>query len=95
MSRDLTFRRVCWPARQEGRYNSSTGWHWAALPFANGQFAGIVAAGVFTSGHVGAEGLDELIRICRPDGVIVLTVKNTLWEEGFAPALPISRIAAS
>lgn len=54
------------------------------LPFADGHFAGIVAAGVFTSGHVGVEGLDELVRICRPGGVIVLTVKTTLWEGGFA-----------
>jgi len=55
-----------------------------ALPFADGAYAGIVSAGVFTSGHVGVEGLDELIRICRPGGVIVLTVKNTLWQAGFA-----------
>jgi predicted TPR repeat methyltransferase len=54
------------------------------LPFADDHFAGIVSAGVFTSGHVGVEGLDELIRICRPGGVIVLTVKNTLWEGGFS-----------
>ena len=54
-----------------------------ALPFADGAYAGIVSAGVFTSGHVGVEGLDELIRICRPGGVIVLTVKNTLWQAGF------------
>ena len=54
------------------------------LPFADGHFAGIVSAGVFTSGHVGVEGLDELIRICRPGGVIVLTVKNTLWDGGFS-----------
>jgi len=54
------------------------------LPFADGHFAGIVSAGVFTTGHVGAEGLDELIRICRKGGAIVLTVKNTLWEGGFA-----------
>jgi predicted TPR repeat methyltransferase len=54
------------------------------LPFADGHFAGIVSAGVFTSGHVGVEGLDELIRICRPGGVIVLTVKDTLWEGGFS-----------
>lgn len=53
------------------------------LPFSDGHFAGIVSAGVFTSGHVGVEGLDELIRICRPGGVIVLTVKNTLWDGGF------------
>ena len=55
-----------------------------ALPFADDHFAGIVSAGVFTTGHVGAEGLDELVRICRPGGVIVLTVKNTLWQDGFA-----------
>ncbi|AZO34919.1 methyltransferase domain-containing protein [Mesorhizobium sp. M2A.F.Ca.ET.037.01.1.1] len=53
------------------------------LPFADGAYAGIISAGVFTSGHVGVEGLDELIRICRPGGVIVLTVKNTLWDAGF------------
>lgn len=54
------------------------------LPFSDHTFAGIVSAGVFTSGHVGAEGLDELIRATRPGGVIVLTVKNTVWDEGFA-----------
>ncbi|MDX8453183.1 class I SAM-dependent methyltransferase [Mesorhizobium sp. VK9D] len=54
------------------------------LPFADGAYAGIISAGVFTSGHVGIEGLDELIRICRSGGVIVLTVKNTLWHAGFA-----------
>ncbi|MER9137821.1 class I SAM-dependent methyltransferase [Mesorhizobium sp. M0830] len=54
------------------------------LPFADGAYAGIISAGVFTSGHVGVEGLDELIRICRPGGIIVLTVKNTLWDQGFA-----------
>ncbi|MBN9548368.1 MAG: SAM-dependent methyltransferase, partial [Alphaproteobacteria bacterium] len=40
--------------------------------------------GVFTFGHVGVEGLGELMRICRPGGIIVLTVKNTLWDAGFA-----------
>ncbi len=54
------------------------------LPFADGAFAGIVSAGVFTSGHVGVEGLDELVRICAAGGVIVLTVKTTLWSGGFA-----------
>ncbi len=54
------------------------------LPFVDGQFAGIVSAGVFTSGHVGVEGLDELIRSCAGGGVIVLTVKGTLWDSGFA-----------
>lgn len=53
------------------------------LPFEDGRFAGVIAAGVFTPGHVGAEGLGELIRICRPGGVIVLTVKEALWAAGF------------
>lgn len=54
------------------------------LPFADGQFAGIVSTGVFTSGHVGVEGLAELIRSCATGGIIVLTVKSTLWQAGFA-----------
>ncbi|MCC5975796.1 MAG: class I SAM-dependent methyltransferase [Rubellimicrobium sp.] len=53
------------------------------LPFADGQFAGIVSTGVFTTGHVGAEALEELVRICAPGGVLVLTVKNTVWNDGF------------
>ncbi len=53
------------------------------LPFADDHFAGVISAGVFTTGHVGAEGLDELVRICRPGGVVVLTVKNALWESEF------------
>jgi ubiquinone/menaquinone biosynthesis C-methylase UbiE len=59
------------------------------LPFADNAYAGVISAGVFTSGHVGEEGLDELLRITRPGGVVVLTVKNTLWEAGFA-----ARVAA-
>ena len=54
------------------------------LPFADGHFGGVISAGVFTSGHVGAEGLDELIRITRAGGVIVLTIKGTLWDSGFS-----------
>jgi predicted TPR repeat methyltransferase len=55
-----------------------------ALPFADRAYAGVVSAGVFTSGHVGVEGLDELIRICRSGGVIVLTVKDVMWTGMFA-----------
>jgi SAM-dependent methyltransferase len=54
------------------------------LPFADGYFAGIVSSGVFTTGHVGAEGLDELVRVTRPGGAIVLTVKTTLWDGAIA-----------
>ena len=57
------------------------------LPFADDTYAGITSTGVFTTGHVGPEGLDELVRVCRPGGVIVLTVKDTLWFGGFADYL--------
>lgn len=57
------------------------------LPFESGAFAGIISVGVFTSGHVGAEGLDELIRVCRPGGAIVLTVKTTLLADSMAARL--------
>lgn len=57
------------------------------LDFADGQFAAVISTGVFTTGHVGAEALPELVRITRPGGVIVLTVKGTLWAQGFDAAL--------
>lgn len=59
----------------------------AALPFPDGRFAAVVASGVFTTGHVGPEGLPELIRVTRKGGPIVLTVKSTLWSEGFLAAV--------
>ncbi len=75
-------------ARAKGSYD---GLHRAALgtrlPFAADAFAGVVSSGVFTTGHVGPEGLDDLVRICRPGGVLVLTVKTTLWADGFAAHL--------
>ena len=53
------------------------------LDFEDGTYAAVVSTGVFTAGHVGVEGLPELFRVVRPGGVVVLTVKVTLWESGF------------
>ncbi len=75
-------------ARTKGSYSAL---HCLALggdlPFADGYFAGIISTGVFTTGHVGAEALPELVRICRKGGVIVLTVKEAIWTAGFAEGL--------
>lgn len=72
-------------ARRKGVYQAL---HCAALggplPFADGEFAAVVSTGVFTTGHVGAEALDELVRIVRPGGVLAITVKDTVWSGGFA-----------
>jgi SAM-dependent methyltransferase len=54
-----------------------------ALPFPTGHFAGVISGGVFTSGHVGPDGVNELLRICQPGGAVVMTVKCTLWNGGF------------
>ena len=65
-----TFRKAC--SRKPNAKGAYAALHCLALggplPFPDGHFAGIVSAGVFTSGHVGAEGLGELVRICRPGG---------------------------
>jgi SAM-dependent methyltransferase len=53
------------------------------LPFDDGQFSAAVCVGVFTTGHVGPEGLDELVRIVGHGGVVVLTVKERIWASGF------------
>jgi len=57
------------------------------LDMADGAYAAVISTGVFTTGHVGAEALPELLRILRPGGVLVLTVKETLWQGGFETAL--------
>jgi predicted TPR repeat methyltransferase len=54
-----------------------------SLPFADASYVGIVSAGVFTTGHVGAEALGELARICRAGGILVVTVKLPMWQNGF------------
>lgn len=47
-------------------------------------YDGIVSAGVFTNGHVGPKGIDELLRIAKPGAPIVLTVRDSAWEaDGF------------
>ncbi|MHA7774535.1 class I SAM-dependent DNA methyltransferase [Roseibium sp. M-1] len=47
-------------------------------------YDGIVSTGVFATGHVGPEGLDELIRVAKPGASIVLTIRESSFEaEGF------------
>ncbi|MEO0486525.1 MAG: class I SAM-dependent methyltransferase [Pseudomonadota bacterium] len=58
------------------------------LDCADDHYGGVVSAGTFTLGHVGPEPLNELIRITRPGGLIVLTVNLAHWQaQGFDAAL--------
>ncbi len=45
-------------------------------------FAAVVASGVFTEGHAPSSSFDELIRVTRPGGCLVFSVRNDLYEEG-------------
>lgn len=71
-------------ARSKGAYRE---FHHAflgePLPFADARYAAAISTGVFTTGHVGTEGLPELFRAVQPGGLIIVTVKMTLWESGF------------
>jgi predicted TPR repeat methyltransferase len=53
------------------------------LPFEDDRYDAAVSTGVFTAGHVGVEGLPELFRVVRSGGVVILSVKMTVWESGF------------
>jgi len=63
-------------ARKKGCYREL---HEAALgdrlDFTNDHFAAVTALGVFTKGHVGPEAFGELLRITRPGGHMVISVR--------------------
>ena len=44
------------------------------LPIADDSYAAVVSSGTFTHGHVGPEGLDELMRVAKPSALFVLSV---------------------
>ena len=57
------------------------------LPIDDGVYGGAVCAGMFTSGHVGAACLDELIRVMAPGALFVCTVHHAVRGElGFDEA---------
>ncbi len=41
-----------------------------------------ISAGTFTSGHVGADRLDEVIRIIRPGGMFACVIASDVWLTG-------------
>lgn len=55
----------------------------APLDLPNDSYDAVVCAGVFTSGHIGPEGFDELVRVARPGGTIVATVHENVWQDGY------------
>lgn len=50
------------------------------LPLDDDRYDAIVCVGTFTSGHVGPDALDEMVRVLRPGAPIVATVLDEIWE---------------
>lgn len=50
------------------------------LDLPDGAFAAVAASGVFTSGHAPAESLEELLRVTRPGGRLVFSVRDIVHE---------------
>lgn len=54
----------------------------APLAISDGAYDAAISAGTFTTGHVGASALPEIIRIVRPQGLIACVVGNGFWQAG-------------
>jgi predicted TPR repeat methyltransferase len=53
-----------------------------ALPWPDDHFAAFLSAGVFAEGHAPVSALDELVRITRPGGHAILTVRESVIASG-------------
>ena len=66
----------------------------APLPIAAAAYGAAVCAGTFTSGHVDAACLDEVVRVLAPGGLLACTVHHAVWTvNGFDVAF--ERLTAS
>lgn len=55
------------------------------IPAPDEAYDGITCVGTLTHGHVGPRVLNEFVRVVKPNGVIVATVLDDIWEDdGFA-----------
>ena len=52
------------------------------LNFLTDSFDAVISVGVLTVGHAPARSLDELVRITRPSGHVIFSLRPDLYEEG-------------
>lgn len=52
------------------------------LPVPDHEYAAAASAGTFTSGHVDASALPEILRILKPRGVLAIVIADAFWEAG-------------
>ena len=71
-------------ARKKNVYNS---FHQMTLGetlgFDTGQFDAVISIGVFTLGHAPINSFDELVRVTKPGGYIVFSLRTDMVEDGY------------
>lgn len=54
------------------------------LDLSDGSYAGLISAGTFTSGHVGPDGLDEILRLGASGALVAITINGAHFKaQGF------------
>lgn len=74
-------------AEATGAYTRLVEGDLAALPFADGAFAGFCAIGAFGPGHAPPAALKELARVTRPGGTGVFSLRHDTYEAQGFPAV--------
>ena len=57
------------------------------LPYRSGEFDAVTASGAFTPNHAPPESLDELVRVTRPGGYVIFSLRSDDPPLGFAAAI--------
>lgn len=50
------------------------------LDIPSGNYDAVICVGTMTEGHVGPEAFDEFARVTKPGGIIVSTVRESVWK---------------
>ena len=53
------------------------------LGFDTGKFDAVISVGVFTLGHAPIHSFDELVRVTKPGGYIVFSLRTDMVEDGY------------
>lgn len=80
---DLSSRMLAEAARKRVYSELREGRLGDDLEYTTGAYDGVVAAGVLTTGHAPAACLDELVRITRPGGHVIFTLRADRMPPGF------------
>jgi predicted TPR repeat methyltransferase len=71
-------------ANKKGRYrNLQIEDMTQTLSYATAAYDAVICVGTFTHAHVGPKGFNELIRVTKSGGLLVATVHEEVWSDGY------------